>query len=606
MVSPLWNAASEGDAATVNRLLSDGSSGDIEIKNEEGATPLFQAVSKGHVEVVRALLAQGASIYNCPQLAQPEQVISHPEILDMLRNAGGAQYPSQSSATYENGADGLGSPYHPHPNGHPYFPTLNGPSFDESPYYPLQNGQSHLGEQSPTGGFGHLPPPDIARMIPCRYFPACRYGPTCMFAHPQQAPYYPPSMPPPGQYSPGYDPRAPPFNPGYYGVPQPSYPHANGVVSPMSPPFSPSHTPQHPGMVHTRSGSEVSPAPFSPNHMHPVPFSPVPPISPSGYPLLGPHMGAPPPVHGPPHSGPQSPSVYSPPSYPTRTNGMHAFAPNGFSEPNGLPAVHGPHGEGAHRGPIYRDGSGHARRGGFRRAFVDKRKPPCIFFPSGKCKNGDDCRFLHVSHDNHPTHQHGFFPGRGRRGGFAHANGVSHVADKLAEMTVRSTEQPQRAPLENTHSRGRSIGTNHVKPVQPQVNGVKSHDKRLGFKAQRVPRADEFPALAGSSTPRNRSPGSTGSVNGSAPTAAQILQRPAPQRGDSAAQTREPSPEPAIQPTKPVVPEIKPAEPILSVASSLVHPVAAAPVKSSIPSFAAIATPAVAVAPPSKELSVSA
>lgn len=82
------------------------------------------------------------------------------------------------------------------------------------------------------------------------------------------------------------------------------------------------------------------------------------------------------------------------------------------------------------------------------------------------------------------------------------------------------------------------------------MNGVKSHDKRLGFKAQRVPRADEFPALAGSSTPRNRSPGSTGSVNGSAPTAAQILQRPAPQRGDSAAQTREPSPEPAIQPTK--------------------------------------------------------
>lgn len=33
MVSPLWNAASEGDAATVNRLLSDGSSGDIEIKS---------------------------------------------------------------------------------------------------------------------------------------------------------------------------------------------------------------------------------------------------------------------------------------------------------------------------------------------------------------------------------------------------------------------------------------------------------------------------------------------------------------------------------------------------------------------------------------------
>ena len=607
MVSPLWNAASEGDTATVNHLLSDGSGGDIEIKNEEGATPLFQAVSKGHVEVVRALLAQGASIHNCPQLAQPEQVTSHPEVLELLRNAGNALPPSHPSATYENGADGMGSPYHPHPNGYPYFPTLNGPPFDGPPYYPLHNGQPHLGEQSPTGGFGHLPPPDIARMIPCRYFPACRYGPTCMFAHPQQAPYFPPSMPPPGQYSPGYDPRAPPYTPSYYGVPQPSYPHPNGggPMSPMSPPSAP----QHPGMIHTRSGSEVSPqpgAPFSPNHMHPIPFSPVQPISPSGYSHPGPPMGVPPQAHGPPHSGPQSPSVYSPPSYPTRANGVHAFVPNGFSEPNGLPAVHGPHGEGAHRGPIYRDGSGHARRGGFRRPFVDKRKPPCIFYPSGKCKNGDDCRFLHVSpHDNHPSYQHGFYSGRGRRGGFAHTNGVSHVADKLAEMTVRSPEHPHRAPIENGHSRGRSMGANHVKPAhQPQMNGVKNYDKRPGFKPQRVPQADEFPALAGSSTPRNRSPGSTGSVNGSAPTAAQVLSRPPPQRGDSGAQTREPSPEPAAQLAKPVHEE-KPAGPILSVPSNIVHAVTAAPVKPSIPSFAAIASPAAATAP-SKELSVSA
>jgi len=51
---------------------------------------------------------------------------------------------------------------------------------------------------------------------------------------------------------------------------------------------------------------------------------------------------------------------------------------------------------------------------------------------------------------------------------------------------------------------------------------------------QRVPNADEFPVLAGSTTPPARSPGSL--VNGhvhSGPTAAQVLQAPAPIRKDS-------------------------------------------------------------------------
>jgi hypothetical protein len=55
---------------------------------------------------------------------------------------------------------------------------------------------------------------------------------------------------------------------------------------------------------------------------------------------------------------------------------------------------------------------------------------------------------------------------------------------------------------------------------------------------QRVPNADEFPVLAGSTTPPSRSPGLNGSlphVNGhSGPTAAQVLQAPPPVRRDSA------------------------------------------------------------------------
>lgn len=89
MVSPLWNASSEGDADQVQLLLSEASPIDIEIKGRlhelfmndshliifcvcfstslstlfvtdgSGATPLVQAVKNGHAEVVRALLDAG-------------------------------------------------------------------------------------------------------------------------------------------------------------------------------------------------------------------------------------------------------------------------------------------------------------------------------------------------------------------------------------------------------------------------------------------------------------------------------------------------------------------------------------------------------------------
>lgn len=38
--------------------------------------------------------------------------------------------------------------------------------------------------------------------------------------------------------------------------------------------------------------------------------------------------------------------------------------------------------------PVHRDGMGHHRRGGARRGSFAGRKPPCLFFPAGRCKNG--------------------------------------------------------------------------------------------------------------------------------------------------------------------------------------------------------------------------
>lgn len=67
------------------------------------------------------------------------------------------------------------------------------------------------------------------------------------------------------------------------------------------------------------------------------------------------------------------------------------------------------------------------------------------------------------------------------------------------------------------------------------MNGVRSDKRnsvaRQTHPQQRIPSADDFPVLAGSTTPPARSPGIS-PLNG--PTAAQVLQAPPPVRRDSA------------------------------------------------------------------------
>lgn len=75
------------------------------------------------------------------------------------------------------------------------------------------------------------------------------------------------------------------------------------------------------------------------------------------------------------------------------------------------------------------------------------------------------------------------------------------------------------------------------------ANGYPAHKKHAPPpKPQRLPSADEFPVLAGSSTPPLRSPGTSSASGWSGGlTAAQILQAPAPKR-DSQPGTRGASP----------------------------------------------------------------
>ncbi|KZT30732.1 hypothetical protein NEOLEDRAFT_1083068 [Neolentinus lepideus HHB14362 ss-1] len=556
MVSALWKASSEGDLDNVLEFLKSATSIDIEIKDHTGATPLIEAVKNGHTEIVRVLLDHGADPSNASSQGLPEQFTSDQAILELIRNAQNKinqNIVAQAEYPHDPNAD-PSKQYYPPPGAY-YYPGVAPLPEGAVAYYPPMPPQSAPGEHT-NGNGSNLPPPEIARMIPCRYYPACRYGASCMFAHPQ-GPYFPGPLPPPAQYPTPYDP-AMSYQPNYYAVVPPSFSPPNGVpMSPTSPQAGHQHTPPQPHMGHSRSSSEIVPPPqgqFSPPI---VPYGAVSPLSP-GYP----HPGAvpipvsipslPPLNHSvPPPSGAQSPpamyqNVPPPASFAVRPDSMVQFPP-----PQGPPPVPDQNGgpksptmqpqtDGYHQPLMHREGMTHYRRGSMRKpSFGGSRKPPCLFFPAGRCRNGDECRFPHVLPDNNGPQVYPHFPSPMPRGPprprhlSNAAGGIPSIEEKMAGMTVRedATNQMGRSLSSDTNNRMRLMNGARLPPGGPPPPRV---DKRVGLK-QRLPSADEFPALAGSTTPPKQSPG-LNSPNGygfQGPTAAQVLQAPAPARKDT-------------------------------------------------------------------------
>lgn len=81
--------------------------------------------------------------------------------------------------------------------------------------------------------------------------------------------------------------------------------------------------------------------------------------------------------------------------------------------------------------------------------------------------------------------------------------------------------------------------------------GNNIHNKRpMAAKQQRVPNADEFPVLTGSTTPPTRSPNGvlTNGIGHHGPTAAQVLQAPPPVRKDNITEpsSRRGTPDPPV------------------------------------------------------------
>lgn len=68
-----------------------------------------------------------------------------------------------------------------------------------------------------------------------------------------------------------------------------------------------------------------------------------------------------------------------------------------------------------------------------RGSFGGNRKPACLFYPSGRCRNGDECRFPHVIPDAPAQPQLGTRGSRARDG----ANDISTIEENFTTVNVR-------------------------------------------------------------------------------------------------------------------------------------------------------------------------
>ncbi|KAL5533964.1 hypothetical protein ACEPAG_424 [Sanghuangporus baumii] len=568
MVSPLWIAADTGDIDQVRLLLEDGSSVDIEIKDEAGATPLVQAVKNGHGDIVKALLDAGADPTVSSSHESIEQLTTDATILELLSSARAKKTQADTEATASPAAPGSAPEQtylHPAPEDYqqnytaygqvppppgPYmyypapYPGAMLPDGSPAQYYPAPppppNGAT---QPSDAMGNGTLPPPEIARLIPCRYFPACRYGPSCIFAHPQ-GPFFQGPLPPPAQYSAHYDPMAHPPYAGYYSVPpQSPYSQLPSSAHPASSPQNPSHSPVSQPQ-HLRSGSEVTSPVQTPYNSTsappPMPYGiPVP----GGYPAPG-QMLPPMPLGMSPtqHPVPQPNGFMYSPTSPVVQSSTHrndANLLNGSAQypqyegaaPNGVQHMQAPSQQEAYTNPTrpqLREGTNNLRRGSVRRmsgAGSSNRKPPCAFFPSGRCRNGDSCKFPHILPEPGESLQGSYVTKFGGRARAQTQPQGDQLSEKMAGLNLRSDGSPNGSQVNGQGQRGNVPKANGVRHEKRGTGSGRNMQQYSQHPSQRVPGADEFPVLGGSVTPPSRSPVSN-PING--PTAAEVLKAPPP------------------------------------------------------------------------------
>ncbi|EIM22218.1 hypothetical protein E3Q22_02973 [Wallemia mellicola] len=281
---------------------------EIELVDENGMTALALAAKLSNIQAIDILLAKNGNPYSAIPHA------SDPQVAQKLHAA--IQPP----------------PFYPPPIQHfyPYPPPM-----DMQVYYQEDQQQQQFGAQN-----GTLPPPDVARNIPCRFFPGCRYGSECIFMHPQPTMYLPP-------------PQVPPFE----AIPQAHAPFYQLPPQMVPPPFA---TPIPPTPIPTEQAQQNEEKIEDENQKPDLQQQPQ----------------------------QQQQQQQPPPPF------MHPIIPQ---DPYMIPLARPPpmmmpnnnfrNNRNVSRGPTI------TKRG------KDGQLPPCYFFPMGKCRNQDTCAFPHLLPD---------------------------------------------------------------------------------------------------------------------------------------------------------------------------------------------------------------
>lgn len=323
----------------------------------------------------------GADPANACSQGRPDMFASEPAIMELLSAAA-----NRSASDYGNGLpngasllshaqppQGYPQPYMIPPNGYSYYPPAGPHVIQEGSYYmgPPPPHVQHSNNLPWGGGPGNIHTVDTARVIPCRYFPDCRFGASCMFAHPQASPpvvYHTSSpMSPQGIY-PGA-----PFEPSYAS-------HAYYSMIP------PSFIPQSSGTPHiipvppagSTPSADTPSGPFTPNGSnHLGSFG-------SSIPMSPPYNNTTAPPASAPHTMfmnggpiPVSAAIFQPEILVITIQIMNGHKPSVASE--------------SYNGSEVRENLTHIRRSSTksnRGTSTVRNKPPCAFFPLGKCKNG--------------------------------------------------------------------------------------------------------------------------------------------------------------------------------------------------------------------------
>lgn len=401
----IFQACEQGDVNVV-RMLLDEQPGLVHTVDSSDNTPLTHALQRGNVDIVRELIARHADPRKAQvSVAQTEQ---NAEAFSLVREASlraDTLMANQQKAPTEV------------------------PTSSENTNAPPAN----------------LPPPEIARMIPCKFFPNCRYGERCIFQHPismplntQDGTFYPT---PPGVFfaAPNGMPLQPPPSP--YGVPAP--------YMDMSQP-----------MFQVPFGATGMP-------MYPTPMNAIPGATEN---------------NGVPDS--------------TKESSPEAEASNQPQAENQATEAAGSTTDATTQTISSNKKAGKTpRHDTAQRGRTNGVRPSCAFFARSACRYSNECRFPHVLPDgtdarNIPSDQDAKLNKNTAR----RTNQSSDRRNSDGDGSSSGSMTPQtkkgniaRRPNNANHVRGKGSRRG---PAQP------SHSSRK-TPAQRVPNSDEFPALPG-------------------------------------------------------------------------------------------------------------